>query len=176
MICTGVRVFRLRNCSKIAGPVAAKCAFVDGMESWDSGHLTFVCYVMTRVERDKQLLRIKEQRARSAQETLKHSVRLTQATQVAARRGRGSGFRRITGRFSTPRFSMFSGSRDRKSRTEDSSRNSSASPRELRRARSSPGGLEKEAATEKPSVFQRSSTSASLRSSNGGRQAPDEAP
>ena len=27
----------------------AKCAFVDGMESWDSGHLTFVCYVMTRV-------------------------------------------------------------------------------------------------------------------------------
>ena len=27
----------------------ARCAFIDGMEAWDSGHLTFVCYVMTRV-------------------------------------------------------------------------------------------------------------------------------
>lgn len=157
----------------------AKCAFVDGMESWDSGHLTFVCYVMTRVERDKQLLRIKEQRARAAQETLKHSVRLTQATQYANRRNRGSGLRKITGRFSPPRFSMFSGSRNTKSRTEDSSRSSSAGPREITRSKSSPGGLENEVAGEKPGVFQRSSTSASLRASNGGRQAPytpDEAP
>ena len=33
----------------------AKCAFPDGKESWDGGHLTFVCYAMARVEADKQL-------------------------------------------------------------------------------------------------------------------------
>ena len=33
----------------------AKCAFPDGKESWDSGHLTFVCYTMARVEADKKL-------------------------------------------------------------------------------------------------------------------------
>ena len=34
----------------------AKCAFYDGTESWDTGHLSFVCYVMKRVEVDKQKL------------------------------------------------------------------------------------------------------------------------
>ena len=33
----------------------AKCAFPDGKESWDGGHLTFVCYAMARVDADKQL-------------------------------------------------------------------------------------------------------------------------
>jgi len=34
----------------------AKCAFYDGTESWDTGHLSFVCYVMKRVEADKNKL------------------------------------------------------------------------------------------------------------------------
>jgi len=33
----------------------AKCAFPDGKESWDSGHLCFVCYTMARVEADKEI-------------------------------------------------------------------------------------------------------------------------
>ena len=44
----------------------ARCTFIDGMEAWDSGHLTFVCYVMTRVERDKQLVKEKQAAARKA--------------------------------------------------------------------------------------------------------------
>ena len=33
----------------------AKCAFPDGKESWDGGHLTFVCYAMARVDADKEI-------------------------------------------------------------------------------------------------------------------------
>ena len=33
----------------------AKCAFPDGKESWDGGHLTFVCYAMARVDADKAI-------------------------------------------------------------------------------------------------------------------------
>jgi len=33
----------------------AKCAFPDGKESWDGGHLTFVCYAMARVDADMEL-------------------------------------------------------------------------------------------------------------------------
>merc|ERR1719353_627564 len=33
----------------------AMCAFPEGKEAWDGGHLTFVCYAMSRVEADKQL-------------------------------------------------------------------------------------------------------------------------
>ena len=33
----------------------AKCAFPDGKESWDSGHLCFVCYAMARVEADREI-------------------------------------------------------------------------------------------------------------------------
>jgi len=34
----------------------AQCAFPDGKESWDGGHVCFVCYCMQRVEHDKRLL------------------------------------------------------------------------------------------------------------------------
>jgi len=139
----------------------AKCAFVDGMESWDSGHLTFVCYVMTRVERDKQLLRIKEERARAAQDTLKHSVRLTQATQKVHRRTRGgSSIRQM---MSNARHSIFGGG-NRKSRTEDSS-----DQRQMRRAKSAYVGKASDESSQDGSL-QRSRTQPLA--VNGGRQAP----
>mmetsp|Transcript_68834 Transcript_68834/g.114393 ORF Transcript_68834/g.114393 Transcript_68834/m.114393 type:complete len:104 (+) Transcript_68834:1-312(+) len=46
----------------------AKCAFPDGKESWDGGHVCFVCYVMQRVEHDRSLNAAEAKFAKVAQQ------------------------------------------------------------------------------------------------------------
>ena len=63
----------------------AKCAFPDGKESMDGGHVAFVCYVMQRVEHDQHMSDASQNFAYLARKQAKASKKDVKLQQTSAK-------------------------------------------------------------------------------------------